>query len=188
MTDTMGTNTEVYTDTERHTQLPPGVHPNDPSEPIAPGFGDNAAAPPDTVGNRYTTGAPPWKTDNADATPTFERASHDFSANVIIPNTQGTGTGWAVACGRTKGRKSVTLSVPTTLSTGATPLGVVWGATEDAVQQPAGTAMPVLNPGDSITINTEAQIFVGVIPGNATGAVQVVEEINPPGGALGTGA
>jgi hypothetical protein len=180
--DSMGTDTNVA-----NVMLPIGVHPNDPGEPVVPGFGTNAAAPPDTVGNRYSTGAPPWKVENSEATPVFERASHDFSANVIVANSNSNG-GTAVAAGRVKGRKAVTLSVPATLSTGlATPAGVVWGPTEDSVQQPAGTFMPVLNVGDSVTIATEAHVYVGVIPGQPTGYVQVVEEINPPGGALGTG-
>lgn len=189
--DTMGRDTEVYTDTEQYTPLPPGVHPNDPSEIIAPGFGDNAAAPPDTVGNRYSTGAPPWQTANADATPTFERAAHDFSVQVVVANA-GTNGGTAIAAGRTKGRKAVTLAVPALLSNGVAPLGVVYGPTQDQCEANAPGVgqglMPVLNPGDSVTIATEAQVFIGVIPGNATGAVQVTEEINPPGGALGTGA
>lgn len=178
--DTMGDDTQVS-----DPELPVGVHPNDASEPVAPGFGrGDQMVPDDTVGNRYTTGAPPWETSNAEATPVFERASHDFTVQVVQVNALP--VGFAIAAGRTKGRKAVTLSVPSLLSNGAAPLGVVYGPTQDAVEGPG--LLAVLNVGDSVTIATEAQIFIGCIPGNNSGVCQVLEEINPPGGALGTGA
>jgi hypothetical protein len=183
--DSMGTDTEVYSDTEENTPLPVGVHPADMSEAVLPGFGNNAPVPQDSVGNKYSRTTPAWDVDNVDATAVFERSAHDFTARVVVVDINNGGT--AVACNRVKGRKAVTLSVPALLSTGAAPLGVLYGPTEDAVQQPASVPMNVLNVGDSITIATEAQIWVAPIPGNATGAVQVIEELNPTGGALGTG-
>lgn len=162
---------------------PTGVHPNDLSEPLGPGFGSGAPTPPDTAGDRFTTGKPPWKTANKDATPVFERASHDFTVQIVAVNSAIEG-GTAIACGRQKGRKSVTLSVPTVLPSGVVPFGVTFAPDQDAVQ--AGiNAAGVLNPGDSVTINTEAPVWLGLIGANLTGWCQVVIEYNPPGGALG---
>lgn len=172
----MGTDTNVS-----NPALPIGVHPMDPSEELVPGFGNNRPVPADTPGSRYSTGAPPWKTDNDEAVPVFQRSAHDASVQIIVPSSA---TGPAVAVGRQKGRQAVTLTVPTLLASGAAPLGVLYGFTEDAVQA-GGNACGILNVGDSRTISTEAPIWVAVIPGNATGAVEVLVEYNPPGGSLG---
>jgi phage baseplate assembly protein gpV len=173
MTDTMGTNTGVD-------PLPPGVHPMDPS--TGP---DPVPALPDTVGNRYNTGAAPYKTDNDGAVPVYQRAAHEWDVNIIVVNS--TDAQPAEVVGRQKGRQSVTLTVPTTLPNGTTPDGVVFGPNRGALQQTeVGGGAGVLNAGDSVTINTEAPVYATVITGNATGAVQAVVEFNPPGGGLGS--
>ena len=162
--------------------LPPGVHPNDPSELLGPNFGGHGPAPQDTPGNRYTTGLPPWKVENSAATPVFQRASHDWTVKIIKVDSNNGGT--AVACGRQKGRQSVTLLVPTLLPDGTTPAGVVYAPTEDEVQA-GSNAGGILNPGDSVSIATEGPVYVGVIGAATSGAVQVTIESTPPGGALG---
>jgi hypothetical protein len=175
----LGANTQVA-------PLPAGVHPTDPSETMSPDFGTNRAAPPDTPGSRYTTGKPPWQVQNSDALPVFQRSASDWTVKIVVVNSSQNG-GTAIAVGRQRGRVSVTLSVPTLLPNGTVPLGVVFAPTEDEVQAGAN-AGGVLNPGDSVTIYSEAQVYVGVIGAAASGAVQVKVEFNPPGGALGGGA
>jgi hypothetical protein len=163
----LGSNTQVA-------PLPPGVHPNDPGEVLGPNFGAAAAAPPDTAGDRYGIGRPPWNIKNPDAVAVFQRASSDWTVKIVKVSAAQNG-GTAIAVGRQKGRQSVTLTVP---------LGVIFAPTEDEVQ--AGTnAGGVLNPGDSVTIATEGPVQIGCIGAAASGAVQVVVEYNPPGGSLG---
>jgi hypothetical protein len=77
--------------------------------------------------------------------------------------------------------------VPTTLPNGNAGVGCLFGPDEDQLQQGLNAA-GVLNPGDSVTINTEAPVYIGCIGAAATGDVQAVVEFNPPGGGLGTGA
>lgn len=179
----MATETGIDTRNTDIGPLPPGVHPDDPSEYMGPGFGANPAAPPDIAGDRFTTGAPPWKQTNDKAFPVFQRASSDGSVQLVVPNAS-FNAGTAVACGRQKGRQAVTLTVPTLLANGLPPSGVVYGFTLDAVEA-GGNGAGILNPGDSRTIRTEAPIWVGVIGTNQTGAVEVLIEFNPPGGSLG---
>lgn len=143
-----------------------------------------APVPADEPGNKYTTSSKAWGTDNADALMVFERASSDFTAGVININAQNGNT--AIIVGRQKGRKSVTIWVPSTYTssagTSSTPKGVMVAQTEGEVQAYAAVQ---LNPGDSITINTEAPIWAGILPGNTTGLCQFLVEYNPAGGELG---
>jgi len=138
----------------------------------------------DTAGNKYVTNKKAWGTDNADAIMVFERASSDFTAGVISINAQNGNT--AIIVGRQKGRKSVTIWVPSTYTnssgTSSTPNGVTVAQTEGEIQNNAAVQ---LNPGDSITINTEAPIWAGVLPGQTTGICQFLVEYNPAGGELG---
>jgi hypothetical protein len=157
--------------------LPPGVHPYDPSVPYMGGeVLEPQPIPQDTPGDKFTTGTQAFPIENGQALPVFQRAAEDWSVRIIKVNANSGST--AVAVGRQKGRQAATLSVPTLLPDGTVPLGVIFGPTEDEVQA-GGNAGGILNPGDSVTINTEAPIFLGVIPGNATGACQVVIEFNP---------
>jgi hypothetical protein len=138
----------------------------------------------DEPGNKYTTDKKAWGTNNADALMVFERASSDFTAGIISINTQNGNT--AIVVGRQKGRKSVTIWVPSTYTnssgSSSTPNGVMIAQTEGEVQAYAAVQ---LNPGDSITINTEAPIWAGVLPGASTGICQYIVEYNPAGGELG---
>lgn len=153
--------------------LPPGVHPMDPSS----FSGDPLAAPQDTPDPKWTTTTKPqFGTENGDATATFQRSDHEWTGNRIVVDTNNAGT--VQLCGRQKGRSSVTLIVPLTATA-----GVVIGPTEGEVLNSA--SCPVLTPGQTLTLPTEAPIWAGVIPGQTTGTVDVFVTFNPAGGGLG---
>ena len=156
------------------------------TEEASPADEVNITAPvsADKAGNLYTTDKKAWGTNNADALSVFERASSDFTAGVINISAQNGST--AIIVGRQKGRKSVTIWVPSSYTnsagTSSTPKGVMVAQTEGEVQAYAAVQ---LNPGDSITINTEAPIWAGILPGNTSGVCQFLVEYNPAGGELG---
>lgn len=162
---------------ETNRDLPVGVHPLDRAEPTHGqlAFGTASPASADTM-TAYTPGRKPFATDNPNALGVFQRASADWSARVIVVDASMSG-GTAQATGRQRGRVSVTLSVPATLADGSTPLGVLFAPTEDAVQA-GGNACGLLNVGDSVTLYTEASVWLGVIGANATGACMVLAEFN----------
>ena len=165
-------------------QIPPGVHPHDRS--IAVGdlerYSDNPVHH-DTAGNRYTTGRKHFGIDNGEAVPVFERSSSNFTAGSTQVNSSNGGT--SIVAGRVLGRKSMTIWVPTTWTnpsgTSTSPNGVVFGETEGELQSGGGAQ---LNPGDSITLDTEAPIWIGLIPGKTSGVVQYMATYNPAGGEL----
>ena len=156
----------------------------DPAQPMNTIHITDTSVSQDQFGNKYKTGSKRWGTDVADSLMVFERSSSDFTAGVINITTANGST--SIIQGRQKGRKSVTIWVPSTFTNAAgttsTPLGVIIGQTEGEVQQYAGVQ---LNAGDSITINTEAPIWAGVLGGNSTGLCQYLVEYNPAGGELG---
>lgn len=118
-----------------------------------------------------------FDTDNATAVPVWERASTSFAAS-----SQAIGTGTTKLVGRHKGRKSVVLSVPVTITTSAgtsSPKGIQFAHDPNLVDTNAGFQ---LNPGDSVQIDSEAEVFVGVLPGNTVGYVQYLEIFNVSGG------
>lgn len=137
----------------------------------------------DEPGNRYRTGAGDWHTENPLAFATFERSAHDFFANSY---TLGTNQQAFQVVGRSPGRKAVTLYVPSTLyasgGTTSTPVGVMVSDDEGKAQASDGVQ---LITGASLTIATEAEVWVGLLPGQTTGFVCVVAEVNLPGGAIG---
>ncbi len=165
--------------------LPPGVHPMDPS---TPGAGDAVAARPDTFGNRApATGRQPWSTDNSQAVPVYQRGDHDWSANQIVCNA-GSDSGSVKAVGRVAGRRNVKLWVPAKVwiagALTTTPAGVCIGPSEAEVLNEISSV--TLNPGDPLlVIDTEASIWVGLLPGQTVGYVYVVSTFNPPGGGIG---
>ena len=176
---------ELATPDERFEfQIPAGVHPHDrsiPGDELAR-YSDNPAHH-DTPGNRYTTGRKNFGTDNGEAFPVFERASSDFNAGRVSVGTSNGGT--SIVVGRVRGRKSITIWIPTTWTnpggTSTSPNGVTIGQTEGELQSGAGIQ---LNPGDSITIDTEAPVWAGLIPGKTTGVLQYLTTYNPAGGEL----
>lgn len=157
--------------------LPPGVHPMDPS-------GAEVSPVPGEAGSqRSTKGRKPFSTDNGEAFPTFERSAHDWRGGVVAVNLNNSGTAQVV--GRLPGRKKITLWVPDQLVVGGalvTPAaGVLFATTEGEMQSYGGT---ILNVGDAATIEAEAAVFIGLIPGAVVGYVQFMEFYNPPGGGI----
>jgi len=138
----------------------------------------------DHAGNQYQTAGKRWSVDNADALAVFERASGKFTAGQIVVNSYNGGT--SIVVGRQKGRKNVTVSVPSTYTaadgTSSTPNGVAIAEQEGELQLINGGFQ--LNPGDSITISTEAPIWAGLLPNKTTGLVQYLVEYNPTGNDL----
>jgi hypothetical protein len=138
----------------------------------------------DHVGNQYQTSGKRWSVDNADALAVFERASGKFTAGQIVVNSYNGGT--SIVVGRQKGRKNVTISVPASYTaadgTSSTPNGVAIAEQEGELQLINGGFQ--LNPGDSITISTEAPIWAGLLPNKTTGLVQYLVEYNPTGNDL----
>jgi hypothetical protein len=146
----------------------------------------NRPVPQDTFGDHFRRGAKRFATDNGAAIPTFERASHDFTTGQTYVGTSNGGI--AIIVGRQSGRKSVTVAVPKSYYNMAgtlvtSPIGVVVGQTEGELQAPGGGLQ--LLAGDSITIQTEAPIWVGLLTGQTTGFCQWCVEYNPAGGELG---
>lgn len=140
-------------------------------------------APADQNTPQYSTGHKQFSTDNGNAFAVWERASHDwFGEFAVVSSTQNP----VQLVGRTRGRKNITLYVPSTQYTSSgttTPVGVLVSPNEGALFAGQGIQIPA---GASLTISTEAPIWVWVLPGQTTGFVQYIEEVNISGGALGT--
>lgn len=164
--------------------LPPGVHPDDQAEIVSSDFGTNSPVPPDrSRPAQPLTGRPPYSVENFQAIPVYQRASDDGDVRIVQVNANNGGT--AIACNRQRGRQRVTLSVPSLLPDGVTvPNGVIWGFQEGDVQGAGNGSCGILNPGDSVTIATEAPIYLGLIANKASGAAQVLTETNIAGGGL----
>lgn len=161
--------------------LPPGVDPMDRSVVVTGDHIDhNNPVPYDRLNKSYVQGQKPYSKENWQALQVFQRSSAGGSVKVVVVNANSGGT--AQACQKQPGRVSVTMSIPSALGDGTVPNGVVWSFTEGDVQQASLNACGVLNPGDSVTLYTEAQIWVGVLAGKTTGAVQVIQLTNPPSG------
>jgi hypothetical protein len=165
--------------TDFTTGLPPGVHPLDNSVPVVPGMPIDADTPinQDGPGAQGKTRTAPWSTDNEQALPVYQRAASEWSANSYTLNST---SGPIQLAGKRKGQVSVTVWVSATASH-----GVVISPNQGDIQQGAGIE---LDPGDSITLDTEAAIWGGVIVGQTAGSVNVVVLYNPPGGGLGLSA
>jgi hypothetical protein len=162
--------------------LPPGVDPMDRSVIVGGSHPDhNRPTQPDLAGNTYQTGHQPYNKENWEALQVFQRSASTGSVKVVVVDINGGGT--AQACQKQPGRISVTMSVPLKLADGVTvPNGVTWSFSEGDLQGPAATDCGVLNPGDSLTLYVECQLWVGLIGANTTGAVQVIQLMNPPSG------
>ena len=149
-------------------------------------FQMDSAAPQDEAGDDFSQ-TPQFAVDNPDAFAVFERSAHDWQPNYkALTSTQAS----ILLSGRVVGRKAITISVPTTFTpttppfTGVTPAGCIVGTSQGQVDAYNGFQ---LNSGDSITIATEGPVYVGPLPGaSSTSYVQYIEEVNPPGGNLGS--
>jgi hypothetical protein len=111
----------------------------------------------------------------------FERSAHDWRGAVVVVSTTSPA---AQVVGRLPGRRSVTLWVPATLTIAGTVVtvanGVLVAATEGELFQAGGGGIQ-LNVGDSLRIESEAPVWVGLIPGDSPGYVQFLELFNPAG-------
>lgn len=114
-----------------------------------------------------------FDTVNEQAVPVFERAASSFTVK------QFTVTNEAQALvGRRRGRKYVALSCPGTVTVGgvgSTPKGFAFSHTRSDLDVGIGFQM---NPGDSVEIDSEAEVYVAALPGNTTGTVQYLECYN----------
>ena len=158
-------------------------HQGPPAENLDTFDGDQAV-PEDVLSPAVLGDA--FQVENPDAFAVFERAAHDWQPNVIIvPAAAGAS---ALLSGRVRGRKNITISVPTSYtppggSGSITPAGVLIGTDQGQVQNFNGYQ---LNAGDSVTIASEGPVYVGPISGaSSVGVAQFIEEVNNPGGNLG---
>ena len=120
-----------------------------------------------------------FNVDNQQAIPVFERAT--ASAKSI---SQGISTSIMIY-GRHRGRKSVILTAPvtiTTLSGSTSPNGFQFSDDRAVVEANAGFQ---LNPGDSFEWSSEAEIWVAPLPGKTSGYVQACEFFSAFGGPAG---
>lgn len=162
--------------------LPVGVDPLDRSEVLTRHFDRNLPTPEDIAGNRYETGRRPYGRENWQALPVNQRSAKNVRVRVVGVNVNMEG-GTAVACNQVPGRVSVTLSVPAKLADGTVPVaGVTWSGSQGDLQGASNLDCGVLNVGDSILLETEAQLWLGLVTGQTQGFCQVVELLNPPGG------
>jgi hypothetical protein len=154
--------------------LPPGVHPADQSGPeeLESTFHEKSGEP-------YPKGRKPFAVKNAFAFPINQRAASHFRTGVIAVNANESGTAQVV--GRLPGRVSLTLWVPNPIIVGGvsvTPTaGVLFAPTEGEMQGLFGGS--ILNIGDSVTIESESAVHVGLIPGATVGYVQYLDLFNP---------
>jgi hypothetical protein len=140
--------------------LPPGVHPLDQSMPAAeyvPG--------PAEQGKAYTQGRRPFATPNGEAVPVWQRATTDWSTFAFTSI-----SGTVQIGGKVGGRFAISVWVPTTAA-----LGVQIGALRSQCDNSGGTP---LNPGDSVTIMSEAPVFAAPQIGQTTGTVYVMDFFN----------
>lgn len=184
-----------YFDLNEINQNPnPGLHPHDPAEVVGPNFGRGNVVPVGTDNtNRYTKGDRPFHTENKEALPVFERSAQHWTVRTIQINASNGGT--AIAVGKQKGRKSVTLSVPYLVpGTGTQNQFSVTYAPEEGDLQNGNTCGVIPPPslvlfGANVTLHTEDAIWVGLGTDNTgapatVGYVTVVTEINPSDGGI----
>ena len=121
----------------------------DPGEPVDAFTGNDMqsveeAAPP--VANNLPA--------KKDAVPVNERASESHNTRAFSINAT------SMLVGRRAGRKYVVLSVPTTFNGATNANGVQVSDTRAYIDANAGYQ---LNPGDSLEIDSEAPVWVGVL-------------------------
>ena len=122
-----------------------------------------------------------FETDNAKAVPVFERAALSHYTGAAQVN------GTQMLLGRRAGRKYVVLSVPNSYiplgsTVASTPNGVMVDDDRSGLDTSSGYQ---LNAGDSLEIDSEAPIWVGLLPGLTSGVVQFSEAFSPLGGPVG---
>ena len=123
--------------------------------------GDTAHEP--TTSSRFNV-------TNEQAVPVTERATSSYSAKQFTVSATP-----MMMIGRRRGRRLIALSCPGTVTTGgvgATPKGFAFSFSRNDLD--AGIGFQV-NPGDAVTLESEAEIWVAALPGNTTGVVQYID-------------
>lgn len=169
--------------------LPPGVHPNDPSA----GSDQHPEYLREQPGQSVRTGKPAFSMDNEQAFAVFERSSHDWRGGVVVLTTANGGSGTAIVVGRRPGRKHLRLWVPAlgvivggALVVPAAGTGVIVAGRQGELEQGGGGF--VLNVGDpAVDIESEGEVWVGCIPGQVIGYVQFLDLFDIPGSTAGSG-
>lgn len=111
-----------------------------------------------------------FDTINEQAIPVVQRAASSFLARQFTVSGDP-----AALVGRRRGRRYVALSCPGTVTVGgvgSTPKGFSWSHNRNDLTVGIGFQV---NPGDSVTIDSEADVWVAALPGNTTGTVQYIE-------------
>ena len=112
-------------------------------------------------------------TPHDQAVPVFERAALSHSTRAVSVSST------SMLLGRRPGRKYVVLSCPTTYNGATNANGFQVSDTRAYIDANAGYQV---NPGDSIEIDSEAPVWVGLLGTNTTGVVQWSEVFNPQSG------
>ena len=124
------------------------------------------------------TGVPAFfQTDSLEAVPVVSRAAESGNiraAGFVAPYK---------IVGHRRGRRSVTLSCPTTVTSAvgvtSTPLGFQVSDDRSYLDVNAGFQV---NPGDSFTFECESEVWVAPLPANTSGYCQYVETFDAPSG------
>jgi hypothetical protein len=118
-----------------------------------------------------------FQTNSLEAVPVVSRSAESFNiraAGFVAPYK---------IVGHRKGRRSVTLSCPTTVTSAAgatsTPLGFM--VSDDRTFLDVFVGLQV-NPGDSVKIESEAEVWVAPLPTATSGYCQYVETFDAPSG------
>ena len=122
---------------------------------------------------RPSEGVPPFfQTDTLSAVPIVSRSaeSHNVRVAACVEPTK--------VVGHRKGRRAITLSCPTTTVAG-TPLG--FQVSDQRTYLDIGVGFQV-NPGDSLKIESEAEVWIAPLPGQTSGYCQYVETFDAPSG------
>lgn len=158
--------------------VPPGVHPHDQGEMPHPAWEQPPGVPvTQSPEQAWQAGKAPFGQSNQHALGIFQRSAETWQvAAIVLDANQGSS---AKIFGKQKGRTKVLLYTPTDLPSGGANPGVLIGPSESEVQQgtfQVGTTSGWASP---LTLETEAPVWAGVIPGQSTGFVLAIAFVNP---------
>jgi hypothetical protein len=127
---------------------------------------------------RGTQGVPPFfQTDTLEAIPVASRAaeSHNVRAASFVEPYK--------LVGHRRGRRAITLSCPQTVTAigGSTSAPLGFQVSDQRAYLDVGAGFQV-NPGDSLRIESEAEVWVAPLPTGASGYCQYVETFDAPSG------
>ena len=118
-----------------------------------------------------------FQTDSLSAVPVTERAAESGNIRAV-----GFVEPYKIV-GHRRGRRSVTLSCPTTVTAigGGTSTPKGFQVSDDRSTLDVGAGFQV-NPGDSLRYEAESEVWVAPLPGNTAGYCQYVETFDAPSG------